>query len=248
MYAVLPYSALGGRDQPVLAAPNVRYMLPALALCAVLFAAVLPRLGRLRHVVELAAVLAIANGLRHGLLIKEGRLAAGLVAVLMLGVAVLIARRAHPPRRVVAAGLAACALAVVAAGFVRQRDFYDTRYRGADAALDLLAKAPDGTRVGLAGFESRTLPHILPAFGERLGSVVEYVGEDYRGQLRAYEQPARFDAALARGNFDYLLVARGRYAVPCNLPGEDADPATWAAAAGWKRVTLSPALALYRRP
>jgi hypothetical protein len=74
------------------------------------------------------------------------------------------------------------------------------------------------------------------------------VGEDYRGQLRAYEQPARFDAALARGNFDYLLVARGRYAVACTLPGEDTDPAAWAQAAGWRRVTLSPALALYRRP
>jgi hypothetical protein len=248
MYAVLPYSALGVRDQPVLAAPNVRYLLPALALCAALLACVLPKLGRLRHVVEVLALLAIANGLRHGLLIQEGRLAAGVVAVLALTAAVLIARRVRPSRRVVLAGAAACAVAVVAVGFVRQRDFYDHRYRGADAALDLLAAAPQGTRVGLAGFESGTLPHILPAFGERLESVVEYVGEDYRGQLRAYEQPARFDAALARGNYDYLLVARRPYRVACSLPGQDADPAAWAEAAGWQRVTLSPALALYRRP
>jgi hypothetical protein len=248
MYAVLPYSALGARGQPVLAGPNVRYLLPALALCAVLFACVLPRLGRIRHVVELLAVVAIANGLRHGLLIHEGRLAAGVVAAVVLAGAVMILRRLHLPRPFAAASVAACALVVVALGYVRQRDFYDNRYRGADPALDLLASAPAGARVGLAGFESRTLPHILPAFGERLESVVEYVGENYRGQLRSYEQAARFDTALARGHFDYLLVARGRYAVPCTLPGENADPGGWAAAAGWHRVTLSPALALYRHP
>lgn len=247
MYALLPYSALGGRDQPVLAGPNIRYLLPALALSAALFACVLPRLGRLRHLVELLAVVVVANGLRHGLLVHEGRLAAGVVAALALGAAVVVLRRL--PRPLVTASLAACALALVALGFVRQRDFHDGRYRGADAALDLLATAPDGTRVGLAGFESTgILPHVLPAFGEDLDSVVQYVGEDYRGQLRAYEQPARFDAALARGNFDYLLVARGRYAVPCTLPGENADPGGWAEAAGWQRLTLTPALALYRRP
>lgn len=247
MYALLPYSALGGKDQPVLAGPNIRYLLPALALCGALLACVLPRLGRLRHLVELLALLAIANGLRHALLIHEGRLAAGVVAAGLLGGAYLILRRL--PRPVVMASVAACALAVVALGYVRQRDFYDGRYRGADAALDLLASAPNGTRVGLAGFESSgILPHVLPAFGERLDNVVEYVGEDYHGQLRAYTDPARFDAALARGNFDYLLVARGHYAVPCTLPGESADPGGWAEAAGWRRLSLTPALALYRRP
>jgi hypothetical protein len=247
MYAVLPYSALGARDQPVLAGPNVRYALPALALSATLFACVLPRLGRLRHVFELLAVLAVANGLRHGLFVHEGRIAAGVVAALALAACLLVLRRL--PRPVVTAGLAACAVALVALGFVRQRDFYENRYRGADPALDILASAPGGTRVGLAGFESSSpLPHILPAFGKHLDSVVQYVGEDYHGQLRSYEQPAQFDSALARGHFDYLLVARGRYAVPCTLPGESADPAGWAEAAGWHSVTQSRALALYRHP
>jgi Dolichyl-phosphate-mannose-protein mannosyltransferase len=247
MYAVLPYSALGGRDQPVLAGPNVRYMLPALALSAALFACVLTRLGRLRPLVELLTVLAVANGLRHGLLVHEGRLAAGVVAALALGALLVVSRRL--PRPILTTGLMACALAVAALGFVRQRDFYDGRYRGADPALDVLASAPHGTRVGLAGFESTgILPHVLPSFGEHLGNLVTYVGEDHHGQLRAYEQPARFDAALARGGFDYLLVARGRYLVPCTLPGENADPGGWARAAGWHRVTLTPALALYRRP
>jgi hypothetical protein len=169
-------------------------------------------------------------------------------AVLVLAAAVAIARRLHLPRPVFVAGVVGCAVAVVALGFVRQRDFQGNRYRGVDPALDLLAKAPSGTRVGLAGFESGAVPHILPAFGEHLRSVVQYVGEDYRGQLRAYEQPARFDAGLARGNFDYLLVARGRYRVACTLPGENADPGGWAEAAGWRRVTLTPGLALYRHP
>lgn len=247
MYAVLPYSALGARDQPVLAGPNVRYALPALALAAALVAYALPRLGKLRHVVELLALLAVANGLRHGLFVADGRLAAGVAAALALTVAVVVLRRARP--RVVGVALAACAVAIVALGFVRQRDFYESRYRGADPALDLLASAPKGTRVGLAGFESSgTVPHVLPAFGEHLDNVVQYVGEDHQGQLRSYEQPAPFDAALARGHFDYLLVALGRYAVSCTFPGEDADPAGWAEAAGWQPVTRTRSLALLRRP
>jgi hypothetical protein len=247
MYVVLPYSALGARDLPLFAGPNVRYALPAFALAAVLLACVLPRLGRLRHLVELLTLLAVANGLRHGLFVHDGRLAAGVVAALVLIAAVVVVRRM--PRRVRRVALAACAVAVVALGFVRQRDFHDNRYRGSDAALDLLRSTPHGTRVGLAGFETGgALPHVLPAFGDDLDNRVQYVGEDFRGQLRAYEQPAHFTAALARGHFDYLLVAPKRYAVPCTLPGEDADPARWAEAAGWRLVTESGALALLRRP
>jgi hypothetical protein len=246
MYAVLPYSALGARDQPLFAGPNVRYALPAFALAAVLFACVLPRLGRLRRVVELLALLAVANGLRHGLLVEDGRLAVGVVGAVAIAAAVVFVRRFGP--QATGAAIALACAAVVALGFVRQRDFYDNRYRGSDAALDILATAPHGTRVGLAGFESGALPHVLPAFGDDLDNRVEYVGEDYRGQLRAYDDPARFKRALARGHFDYLLVAPKRYAVACNLPGEDAQPAAWAEAAGWRRVTSSTALALYRRP
>jgi hypothetical protein len=140
-------------------------------------------------------------------------------------------------------------VAVAAVGFARQRDFYDGRYQGADPALDALSSAPHGTRVGLAGFEDTgVVPHVLPAFGKHLGNLVTYVGEDHDGQLRAYEQRNRFDSALARGRFEYLLVARGRYAVPCTLPGEEADPGGWAEAAGWRRLSRTPALALYRRP
>jgi hypothetical protein len=247
MYAVLPYSALGARDQPLFAGPNVRYALPAFALAAALLAYALPRLRRLRHVVELLALLAVANGLRHGLFVGEGRIAAGVVAALGLAAAFAVVRRL--PRRVLRVALAICAVAVLALGFVRQRDFYDNRYRGSDAALDFLASTPHGTRVGLAGFETGgALPHVLPAFGEHLGNRVQYVGEDHDGQLRAYEQPGRFTSALARGRFDYLLVAPKRYGVPCTLPGENADPGGWAQAAGWRRVTQSRSLALYRRP
>jgi Dolichyl-phosphate-mannose-protein mannosyltransferase len=246
MYALLPYGALGGRDQPVLAAPNTRYLLPALAAGAVLFACVLPRLGRLRHVVELAAVVLIADGLREGLFIGEGRLAAGVAGVVLLAVPVVAARRL--PRSLAVVSVGVVALVVAGLGYTRQRDFYEARYRGSDPALDLLASTPAGTRVGLAGFESRgAVPHVLPAFGRRFGNIVTYVGPTHRGQLRVYERPGPFTAALARGRYEYLLVARERYAVPCALPGEGADPGGWAEAAGWRRLTLSPALALYRR-
>jgi hypothetical protein len=77
---------------------------------------------------------------------------------------------------------------------------------------------------------------------------VTYVGEDDRGQLRAYEARAPFTEALARGAFDYLLVARAPYAIACTLPGAGSDPAGWAEAAGWRRVSETTGLALYRRP
>jgi hypothetical protein len=222
-------------------------MLPALAVAAALFACVLPRLGRLRHVVELVAVLAVADGLRQGLLVGDGRMAAGVVGAAVVGAAWVILRRL--PRPLVTAGVAAAALSLAAVGFVRQRDFYDGRYQGADPALDVLSSAPHGTRVGLAGFEATgVVPHVLPAFGKHLGNVVTYVGEDHHGQLRAYEERGRFAAALAGGRFDYLLVARDRYVVPCTFPGENADPGGWAEGAGWRRVTQTSALALYRRP
>ena len=247
MYAVLPYSALGVKDQPVFAGPNVRYALPALALGGALLACVLPRLGRLRHVGELLAVVAVASGLHHGLFLSDGRIAVGVVAACALGALWVAARRL--PRRAAVVGLAVVAVAIAALGYARQRAFNDGRYRGADPALDVLSSAHPGTRVGLAGFESTgVVPHVLPAFGAHLGNVVTYVGEDHRGQLRAYERSDAFTAALARDRLDYLLVARKRYAVACTLPGEDADPGGWAMAAGWRRVSETPALALYRRP
>jgi hypothetical protein len=247
MYAVLPYSALGTKDQPLFAGPNVRYMLPALALGGALLAFVLPRLGRLRHLGELLAVVAVASGLHHGLFLSDRRIAVGVAGACALGVLFVVARRL--PRRTATAGVAVLALAVAALGFPRQRDFYDARYHGADPALDVLSSAPPGTRVGLAGFESTgTVPHVLPAFGAHLGNFVTYVGQDHHGQLRAYERADQFSAALARDRLDYVLVARGRYAVACTLPGENTDPGGWAAAAGWRRVTQTRALALYRRP
>jgi hypothetical protein len=164
-----------------------------------------------------------------------------------LGALLLVARRL--PRRAAMAAVAVLAVVAAVVGFARQRDFYDARYHGADPALDLLSSAAPGTRVGLAGFESTgSVPHVLPAFGAHLGNVVTYVGQDYHGQLRAYERADQFSSALARDRLDYLLVARGRYAVACTLPGENADPGGWAASAGWRRVTQTRALALYRRP
>jgi hypothetical protein len=231
----------------VIAGPNTRYALPALVAAAALFACVLPHLGRLRHAVELLAVVAVANGLRHSILVGDRRLAAGVAAALVLGAAALLARRL--PRPALLAAITVAAVVVAAAGYERQRDFHDGRYQGADPALDVLSATPHGTRVGLAGFESTgTIPHVLPAFGKRLENEVAYVGRDHDGQLLAYERAGELTSALARARFDYLLVARGRYASECGLPGQATEPGAWAQAAGWRRVSQTPALALYRRP
>lgn len=247
MYTLLPDSALGPRGFPVFAAPNTRYLMPALAVGAALLAYALPRLGRIRHLAELLIVIVAARGLREGLFLSDGRIVAGVVGAVLLGALVLAARRA--PRVLVRAGVGVAVLTLALTGYARQRDFYEARYRGADAALDVLRSTPSGTRVALAGFESTGIvPHVLPAFGRRFGNRVTYVGEDNRGMLQPYVRRERFVAALARGRFDYLLVARGHYLVPCRLPGDRADPGGWARAAGWRLLTQSAPLALYRRP
>ena len=246
VYAITPYSAFGGRDAPVFAGPNVRYALPALAVGAVLLAMTLPRLGRLRPVAEVLVLVAVVDGLRGGTLVPGATFAAGVCAAVVV---LLVARHGRPrlPGRALAAGLAACALAAVAVGYARQSQFHDHRYHGADPALDLLARTPAGTRVALAGFESGMTPsHVLPAFGENLQNRVSHVGPTVDGQLRTHRDPRAFAAAVERGRYDYLLVARGDFRVPCDLPGFGVDEATWADRAGFPRLTQSQGLALYR--
>src|SRR3954468_12691179 len=105
-------------------------MLPALALGGALLAFVLPRLGRLRHLGELLALVAEASGLQRGLFLSEPRNAVGVAGACALGALLLVARRL--PRRPAMAGVAVLAVVVAVVGFARQRDFYDARYHGAD--------------------------------------------------------------------------------------------------------------------
>jgi 4-amino-4-deoxy-L-arabinose transferase-like glycosyltransferase len=250
IYAITPYSAFGGQGQPVFAGPNVRYALPAFAVAAALLATLLPRLGRLRPLAELLTVVAIADGLRRGLLVPGSTFAAGVAAAAVVVAVVVAVSRVAPrrlPRRYVAAGLALCAFAALLLGYARQREFHDHRYRGADPALDVLAHTPPGTRVALAGFESGMSPsHVLPAFGAELQNRVTYAGPTVDGQLRTYEDPAALARAVERGGYDYLLVARNDFRVPCDLPGFGVDETAWAEQAGYERLTVSDGLALFR--
>jgi len=255
VYAVTPFTAFGLVDRPVLIGANARYLLPALMVAAVLGAAVVPRLDRLRVPFEALALLAALDGVRRAfsepagqvLVVGLGAVAAGLVA---FG---LLRARARSPRywQGAATGAAALvALAAVALGHDRQREFNEGRYESIEATTDWISRnAPEGRRVALAGvWGVDTISPVLPAFGPRLGNHVEYLGPTVDGQLREYESRERWAGGVRRGRFDLVLVGRGGYGEGCPVPGSDTDDDAWARAEGFRPVASSAHLTLYRVP
>ncbi len=257
-YAVTPYTAGGPEGQPLLVAADSRYVVPALivALTVAAWVAGQVRWGGLALVALGAA--AVAHGISwsaRGSLSTAGLTAVDWAAgvVIALGLVALVALtlwwlRRSPPGGNRALGLAAAAaalgLAAVAGGQPVQDGFNDKRYVGADPVLDrLAAEAPPGSRIGLAGvWDDLGLAPILPAFGPRFENEVEYVGPLVREMQQRYESQGAFAAALERGDYDFIVVGRGRPELPPPQEG------SWAAAAGWERVERSDRLELYEAP
>ncbi|MEA2308243.1 MAG: hypothetical protein QOI65_529 [Thermoleophilaceae bacterium] len=245
-YALTPYSAFGPEGHPLLAGANARYLAPALLVCAPLAAWAAGRAGRLRPVLELAAAVAVVDGVRRGFSVPL-HVVAG-VAVLAVGAAGAgwVLRRLGG--RTVA--LVIAALVIAALGYVRQREFNDGRYRTGDPVTAWIASnAPSGHRIALAGSWSVVgRSPVWPAFGPRMGNDVDYLGPTVRHQLREYPSRRRWSAALRRGRYDLLIVGRGGYARVCPLPGQFSDDDRWARAEGLHRVAGDSRLTLYRVP
>jgi hypothetical protein len=141
--------------------------------------------------------------------------------------------------------LAACGVLIpagIAAGYEVQKRFNDDRYLGFDPAVDyVVERTGPETRIGITGvWDDQGISPVLPAFGIRLESQVEYVGELMDGFLRRYSTPEALRAALARGDYDYLVVGLGRPEAP-RVP-----ELAWARAAGFTRVAVSDRLAVLR--
>jgi hypothetical protein len=247
-YALTPYSALGAEGQPVLAGVNARYAMPGLLIGA---AAGGWALGELAAGLRLPLLVLALPAIAHGLYVDDlDPSAAGWAAAIGLS-AVAVAgawawrgrpRERRVPARALALALSAAAAAVVLAGYAAQERFNDGRYAGEDAAIDaLLANGPSGHKVGLAGLWTDSgISPVYPSFGPTLGNEVEYVGPFVDEMLRRYGTRDGFVAALAREDYDYLVVGRGR--PPRPLAREE----RWARSAGWGLVARSDRLALYR--
>ncbi|MBA2567175.1 MAG: phospholipid carrier-dependent glycosyltransferase [Thermoleophilaceae bacterium] len=254
VYALTPYTAGGPEGDPVLAGPNTRYAGPALLMAAALSAwavSRLPRAGALGA--GLVALVAIADGLRlSGIPPASGFLRAAValavVAGAFWGVRWLLGRTRgleRAPRAAILTGLIAVVLVTLGiAGYIDQRRFNDVRYRGTDPTVDwILANAPAERKVGLAGTWTDTgVAPVFPAFGPRLENDVEFVGPRDAELLREYETEGQFAAALERGDYDLLMIGRGR------PPEPQAEEELWARSAGYEQVADSERLALYRAP
>lgn len=254
-YSVTPYTAGGVQGMPSLVGADSRYVVPAAMVALALGAAVVSRFGdRLRLVAEVAGILALVDGLVWA---SNGQLTSGrlglkgwligaflLVALAALGSGLKAWRqRVRGGSRAVPIALAAFAVAGLV-GYGVQDRFNDDRYTGVDPVLDyVLAQAPAGHAIGLAGYwDDAGIAPILPSFGPRLENRVAFVGRTVQGKtLRPYRGRVDFADALRRGGYDLLIVGRGRPGVP------EGEEAAWARSAGFTKVAASQRFILLRR-
>jgi hypothetical protein len=264
VYLVTPYTAFGPDGMP-LTWVTARYFGPGLVVAAGLTAWAIGALGRARVVAELAGAIAVLQALDANVGLPGPHDLPGATTAVLGGVLLVIAlttsmgretldrfrRRAHARTRLaVAAGAAALALGGVAAvtGHRLEERFTAGRYVDIDPVFDWINhKAPKHRRIGLAGHwsDARHSP-VFPAFGPSFGNHVTYVGPVERHMLREYSRPAEFKTAVRRGDFDLLLVGKGRV----QIIGLPPDPLVlpWARSAGFEPVASSRGLALLRRP
>ena len=245
VYAALPGTALGNPGDPSLASVNTRYAIPSLLLAAPVVAWAIGRLPRIAALAfEVALFVSVVAGAYSGYEVRGAReivvAAAGLVlvaaAIWSLGYV------SHRPRVLVAAAIGAALLALGAARGMEQR-INGERYLGVDPAIDALLKAaPQDKRIGLASDWSVSgLTPIWPSFGTRISNHVEYIGY-FDGFLRRYPTQPRFQAALGRGRYDFVVIGRGFY------PPQPTPEQRWALAAGWRTIALSERLRVLAPP
>ena len=236
VYAWLPGTALGNPGDPSLASGNTRYAVPILILLAPVCAWAIGRLPRLlARGSQVALLVCVAAGGYRGYEIQGARDVVLAAIVVGIGAAAgwLLWRVRRNVAVLVGAAVAAALVALAAGHRVEQR-INDARYLGSDSAIDaLLQAAPAGKRIGLAAeWSLGGLTPIWPAFGTTIGNEVEYIGY-FDGFLRTYPTERRFQDALERGRYDFVVVGRGFY------PPQDTREQRWAIGAGWRTIALS---------
>ncbi|HEY8467028.1 MAG TPA: phospholipid carrier-dependent glycosyltransferase [Solirubrobacterales bacterium] len=257
-YTITPYTAGGPEGMPILVGADSRYAVPAIvvALALAAWGAGRVRWGGLAFTgIGLLALLHGIGKSGGGELnpVPVGRWDFAFAIAFVIGVAGLAwafepwARRLwRSSLRVpgTALGLAAVFAVVAVVGNEVQARFNRDRYVGGDAVIDaVIERAPAGARIGLAGaWNDAGLSPVLPSFGPRFENEVEYVGPLVEEMQQRYEERAGFVAALERGDYDLLIVGRGRPELP---PIREGD---WAESAGWEPVAESERFELYAAP
>jgi hypothetical protein len=240
LYVVTPGSAYGPKNLPIEGFVNIRWLMPAILVAAALTAWAVAKISRAGILLELAGLAGVINAIRLGVGIPGSTVVAVvLVLGLAAGVALVAARYKAGRRTAVAAAVAAC-VAIAVLGRLQQHSFDRHGYASYDPTFAWIdAHAPSHRRIGISGVASTDgLAPVLPAFGPRLGNVVEYVGDRVRHSIHLPSSERSFDDELRRGRYDLLLIGLQ----------DTAHTDSWARAAGFKLVTSSARLALYAAP
>ncbi len=219
-YLFTPLSAAGAEGAPTGFGINIRYAIGPLLAGIVLLP--LPRLfddRRRQWGLMAALVLVLVLTDRPDVPLRDP---ARMFALLIVALAVLVpallwlARERGATRAVLAGGVVALALGVVAIGYPVQRHYLDSRFANSVAGegipgMDLdsaysWARGVDNARIGLAGTTAGFLEYGF--FGTDLTNRVHYLGE--KGPHGSYEPIPTcraFRAAVNAADLDYLVTS-----------------------------------------
>jgi hypothetical protein len=248
-YVITPGSAYGPKDLPVAGAVNIRWLMPAVVLAAAVCASAAGSLRRWGVALELAGLVAVADGIDRGSAVDSGTAAKFALVLALASVAALIVRRSaaarhwrtSPSTGLVAVAVVAVVVAVVALGRVDQRSFDRHSYASEDPVFAWIeAHTPTGHRIGLTGAVdvNTGLSPVLPAFGPRLGNRVTFVGDVVRHSVEVPARETAFRAELVDGRNDLLMIGLA-------VAGQTE---AWARGLGYRLIVRSTRVALYAAP
>jgi hypothetical protein len=234
--------------------------MPAFVLAAGATAWAISRMGRLRIPAEALLVLAVLLGATD-MPASARWVAGGTVAAGGLGLLMALARQprmaalVRRPEAAIALGIS-IAITLAAIGAWQLRRYEDLGRGTTDPAISTVYdRAPEGTRIGLAGNALASGATVAPLFGERFDNEVEWVGPVQRDQLGNYSDEESFVAALERNEYDLLVVFRGARPIwetgEAGFTGEEIasslPPERWAREAGFRPIARGDATTLLAR-
>lgn len=246
-YVITPGTAYGPRNDPVEGFVTLRWLMPAVITGAAVCAVVVRFLRRWGVLLELAALAAVADGIRRDTPVSGSSVVYGLLVAVVLALLVLAGarwRQARDRGRMTVPALAAAAvgiLVILALGRVDQAQFDHHTYASFDPVFAWLdGHAPDAQRIAYVGSTSDTpgLSPALPLFGPRLGNRVVYIGHPVAHSVELPQSEQEFGQQLARGRYGLLVIG---------LPVSGGTDA-WARRLHFRQLARSWRIALYALP